>query len=83
MAALNWTMLDDKRHPIPLPEEMTIKDMEAGAEFTLTIPDAPPEGSAESGGSGGEKKMKAKGQLVLTDQRVSVAVYQNMVYRCL
>jgi hypothetical protein len=67
--ALNWTMLDEGRNPVPLPFEMIIKTME-GAELSLTIPEAPPSGSATSGGSGGTKKLKSTGRMWLTDQRV-------------
>ena len=67
--ALNWTMIDEGRNPVPLPFEMSIRAME-GAELSLTIPDAPPSGSTTSGGSGGTKKMKSTGRMWLTDQRV-------------
>jgi len=61
-------MIDEGRNPVPLPYEMIIKTMEA-AELTLTIPEAPPSGSATSGGSGGTKKLKSTGGIWLTDQR--------------
>jgi hypothetical protein len=67
--ALNWTMIDEARNPVPLPFEMMIKTME-GAELSLTIPEAPPSGSATSGGSGGIKNPKSTGRIWLTDQRV-------------
>ena len=67
--ALNWTMIDEGRNPVPLPFEMIIKSME-GAELSLTVPDAPPSGSTPSGGSGGTKKLKSTGRVWLTDQRV-------------
>ena len=67
--ALNWTMLDEGRDPVPLPFEMIIKAME-DAELSLAIPEAPPSGSAASGGSGGTKKLKSTGRIWLTDQRV-------------
>ena len=73
--ALNWTMLDGKRNPIPLPDELTIKT-ESNAELTLTIPNAPPEGDAQAGGSGGEKKLKESGRAWLTDQRVGNKIDQ-------
>ncbi|KAF9653439.1 hypothetical protein BDM02DRAFT_1913761 [Thelephora ganbajun] len=66
--ALNWTMIDEERNPVPLPYEMIIKSME-GAELSLTVPEAPPSGSATSGGSGGTKKLKSVGRIWLTDQR--------------
>jgi len=67
--ALNWTMMDEGRNPVPLPYEMIIKSME-GAELSLTIPEAPPSGSDTSGGSGGAKKPKSTGRMWLTDHRV-------------
>ena len=67
--ALNWTMLDEGRNPVPLPFEMIIKTME-DAELSLTIPEAPPSGTATSGGSGGAKKLKSTGRIWLTDHRV-------------
>ena len=68
--ALNWTMLDDHRNPIPLPHEMTLLTIDDGAEVTLTIPDAPPSGSSTAGGSGGSKRLNGTGKILLTDQRV-------------
>jgi hypothetical protein len=68
--ALNWTMLNPDRIPVPLPHEITIMTVESGADVSLTIPDSPPTGSANSGGSGGERKLKGVGKLSLTDQRV-------------
>jgi hypothetical protein len=67
--ALNWTMIDESRNPVPLPYEMNIKVMES-AELSLTIPVAPTSGSASSDGSGGPKKLKSTGKVWLTDQRV-------------
>ncbi|TCD61964.1 hypothetical protein EIP91_007674 [Steccherinum ochraceum] len=68
--ALNWTMLSPDRAPIPLPDELIIRTVDAGVELTVVIPNAPPSGSATSGGSGGAKKMKELGRLFLTDQRL-------------
>lgn len=68
--SLNWTMLSPARSPIPLPHELTIRTIDAGAELTLIIPDSPPSSSSPSGGSGGSKKLKEVGRLWLTDQRV-------------
>ena len=68
--ALNWTMLNPNRTPVPLPNEITIMAVDSGADVSLTIPDAPPTASANSGGSGGERKLKGIGKLFLTDQRV-------------
>lgn len=73
--ALNWTMIDEARNPVPLPFELIIKTME-GAELSLTIPEAPPSGSATSGGSGGTKKLKSTGGIWLTDQRVEWNIYR-------
>ena len=70
--ALNWTMLDSSRNPVPLPDEMTILSIDSGAELTLTIPDALPQQGAAAGGSGGAKKLKETGRIQLTDQRVSL-----------
>ena len=68
--ALNWTMLNDHRIPVPLPGELTIMIVESGAEVAVTIPDLPPTGSSTSGGSGGGRKLNGTGKLFLTDQRV-------------
>lgn len=67
--ALNWTMLNSNRSPVPLPNEMTITTVDA-VDLSLTIPDAPPTSSLNSGGSGGSKKLKSTGKVYLTDQRV-------------
>ncbi|TFK43932.1 hypothetical protein BDQ12DRAFT_675821 [Crucibulum laeve] len=69
--ALNWTMLNPNRTPVPLPNEMTITTIDSGVELSLTIPDAPPtSGNATAGGSGGVKKTKGLGRVWLTDQRL-------------
>ena len=68
--ALNWTMLNPDRTPVPLPRESPIMTVGSGAEVSLTIPDTPPTASATSGGAGGERKLKGTGKLFLTDQRV-------------
>ncbi|KAI0265070.1 hypothetical protein BC834DRAFT_825642 [Gloeopeniophorella convolvens] len=68
--ALNWTMLNPDRTPVPLPREVTLMNIASGAEVSLSIPDAPPSGPATSGGSGGERKLKEAGKLFLTDQRL-------------
>lgn len=68
--ALNYAMLSPARAPIPLPNELTIKEVNSGVELSLVVPDAPPTGAASAGGSGGAKKMKDTGKLWLTDQRV-------------
>ncbi|KAF5322160.1 hypothetical protein D9619_000233 [Psilocybe cf. subviscida] len=67
--ALNWTMLDAKRNPVPLPNEMTITTIDSGVDLSLTIPNAPPSTTALAGGSGGSSKLKATGNVSLTDQR--------------
>ncbi|CAA7259342.1 unnamed protein product [Cyclocybe aegerita] len=67
--ALNWTMLDAKRAPVPLPNESTITMVNPGVEVSLTIPDAPPAGPSTAGGSGGSKRLKSLGGAWLTDQR--------------
>jgi hypothetical protein len=58
--ALNWTMLDESKRPLPLPEEHTVMTVDKGAEVAITIP--------ESGGS--LKKLKETGRIWLTEQRV-------------
>ncbi|TDL29989.1 hypothetical protein BD410DRAFT_759142 [Rickenella mellea] len=68
--ALNWTMLQPNRTPVPLPHETTIQQIESGAEISLTIPDAPPSASSNAGGSGGVKRLKDFGGIWLTDQRL-------------
>lgn len=67
--ALNWTMINPNRSPVPLPNEMTITTIDSG-DLALTIPDSSPSGSSTAGGSGGVKKLKATGKVYLTDQRV-------------
>jgi hypothetical protein len=68
--ALNWTMLNTDRTPVPLPGELMIMTVDSGADVSLTIPDVPPTGSSTSGGSGGGRNMNGIGKLFLTDQRV-------------
>ena len=71
--ALNWTMINPDRIPVPLPNETTIMSVDSGADVSLTIPDSPPTAaSATSGGSGGERKLNGIGKLFLTDQRVRI-----------
>lgn len=45
-------------------------DRDSQVEFSLTIPDAPPSGTATTGGNGGVKKMKERGKLWLTNKRL-------------
>ncbi len=68
--ALNWTMLNPDRIPVPLPDEITIITVDSGADVTLLIPDTLPSASATSGGEGGMRKLKGIGKVLLTDQRV-------------
>ncbi|KAG5638077.1 hypothetical protein H0H81_001927 [Sphagnurus paluster] len=68
--ALNWTMLNPNRSPVPLPNEMNITTVDSGVDLTLTIPDVAPTGTAPAGGSGGSKRLKSLGRLWLTDQRL-------------
>ncbi|KAG2156351.1 hypothetical protein DEU56DRAFT_766674 [Suillus clintonianus] len=70
--ALDWTMLDGRHQPIPLRDEITIMsiDRDSQAEFSLTIPDAPPSGTAATGGNGGVKNLKERGKLWLTNKRL-------------
>jgi len=77
--ALNWTMLDEKHQHIPLHNETTVMsvDRDSQVEFSLTIPDVPPSGSAITGGNG-VKKMKERGRLWLTNQRVRLPLPLNI-----
>ncbi|KAF8345617.1 hypothetical protein F5887DRAFT_965917 [Amanita rubescens] len=70
--ALNWTMLNPDRSPVPLPNEMTITTINSGVDISLTIPDSQPTTSAPSRASPvpGVKKLRAIGRLSLTDQRL-------------
>jgi len=68
--ALNWAMLSPDGSPMPLPNEMTITQIDTGVDILLIVPDAPPTSSSTAGGSGGGKKLKAVGKIWLTDQRV-------------
>ncbi|KAG6861945.1 hypothetical protein C0995_009129 [Termitomyces sp. Mi166 len=68
--ALNWTMLNPNRSPVPLPNEMTITTVDTGVDLSLTIPDSEPVGHETAGGSGGSRKLKALGKIWLTDQRL-------------
>ena len=66
--ALNWTMLDQKRLPVPLPDEINILTINDGAEVILTIPN-----------SGGPKRLKETGRIHLTDHRVRIKYHRNNV----
>ena len=68
--ALNWVMLSPNGSPMPLPNEITITQVDAGVDILLTVPDAPPTSGSTAGGSGGSRKLKAVGKIWLTDQRV-------------
>ena len=71
--ALNWTMLDAHRAPVPLPDEMFIRTVESGPEITLVIPGTP------------ERKLKEPGRLWLTDKRVRLlytACCSALMYGC-
>lgn len=70
-------MLDPHRAPVPLPHELVIRTVSA-AEVTVTIPNAPPTSTTNSGGSGGERKLSGSGKIWLTDNRVSV-IYALLV----
>ena len=67
--ALNWTMLDEARKPVPLNEDEHIAKEIESAEVTLTI----------SEGEGKTKTLKEKGRLWLTDVRVSIGDLFNCV----
>ncbi|KAF8621917.1 hypothetical protein AX15_007412 [Amanita polypyramis BW_CC] len=79
--ALNWTMLNDDRSPVPLPNEMTITTVGSGADLSLTIPETVASADTASSASGpsatpitkvpgGRKKLKTMGKIWLTDQRL-------------
>jgi len=70
--ALNWTMLNQDRSPVPLPNEMTITTINSGVDISLTIPESQPGTATPSRGgpAPGAKKLKAIGRLSLTDQRL-------------
>lgn len=70
--ALNWTMLSPDRSPVPLPNEMTITNIDKGVEMVLHVPNTPPSETASAGGSGGSKKLQATGKIFVTDQRVGI-----------
>ncbi|KAG8905265.1 hypothetical protein FRB99_000334 [Tulasnella sp. 403] len=66
--ALNWTMLE-RGTPVPLPDERMIST-EPKVEIVVKIPDAPPQGGATAGGSGGAgRTLRALGTAWLSDQR--------------
>lgn len=56
--ALNQTMLDPTRNPVPLPDEITVTTCDRGVELSLVVPGPT------------TKKYKALGSLWLTEQRV-------------
>ncbi|KAF8602589.1 hypothetical protein BDV93DRAFT_523961, partial [Ceratobasidium sp. AG-I] len=67
--SLNWVMLDARKEPVPLPQERTLSST-PGAELTVHIPPAPPQGDAPSGGNGGAPQvLKATGRVWLTTER--------------
>ncbi|KAH7887500.1 hypothetical protein F5I97DRAFT_1935616 [Phlebopus sp. FC_14] len=69
--ALNWVMLDAGRSPVPLQNEHTVLAIDSQVEYTLIIPDgAPPTSSPSAGESGGSRKLKEIGELILTNQRL-------------
>ena len=68
--ALNWTMLNPNRTPVPLPNEMTITTIDSGVEVSLTIPQSTSSSSSSTAGSAVPAKRKATGKAYLTDQRV-------------
>ncbi|TFY55736.1 hypothetical protein EVG20_g9209 [Dentipellis fragilis] len=77
--ALNWTMLNPDRTPVPLPRETFITTIDTGIELSLTVPNTLPTASSTSGGSGGAKKLKDNGKLFLSDQRVGLS-YMQLVF---
>ncbi|KAK2465900.1 hypothetical protein APHAL10511_001541 [Amanita phalloides] len=46
--ALNWTMLNPDRSPVPLHNEMTITTVTSGVDLSLTFPDVPSPNAAPS-----------------------------------
>ncbi|KAL5527864.1 hypothetical protein ACEPAG_6665 [Sanghuangporus baumii] len=81
--ALNWAMLDQRRNPIPLPNEVTVLSIDDGAEVQLFIPNAPPAQGSTAGGTGGEKKLKETGRIYLTDQRLLFLAAPNPTFETL
>ena len=79
--ALNWTMLNPDRTPVPLPGETTILTINSGAEVSLTIPDVPPGTADTAGGVGGTKKLKATGKMWITEKRVHL-IYALSLHLC-
>ncbi|THH07180.1 hypothetical protein EW145_g3567 [Phellinidium pouzarii] len=68
--ALNWTMLNQNRAPIPLPNEITIMTVDDGAEIIIAIPNVPSSQGGSSGASVETKRLKETGRIYLTDQRL-------------
>jgi hypothetical protein len=60
--ALNWTMLNDARQPVPIGQEHNVMVIDKDAEIVLSVP------SHQSGGT--HTTMKETGGIWLTDQRV-------------
>ncbi|KAF8592201.1 hypothetical protein K439DRAFT_1400990 [Ramaria rubella] len=60
--ALNWTMLDDSKQPVPLGGEHTVMTIDRGAEVILSIPDPNIDGT--------QKRLKGSGRIWLTEQRL-------------
>jgi hypothetical protein len=73
-------MLDPKRVPVPLPDEMTINKVDSGVDLAVTIPPVNSSSGASSSRepqtpvpantTGSFQKLKASGRAWLTDQRV-------------
>ena len=82
--SLNWAMLNPNRSPVPLKNEMTITTINSGVDLALAIPNVPPSTSSSAGGSGGVRRLKAMGQIWLTDQRVcSLSSTMNHIHSLL
>jgi hypothetical protein len=82
--ALNWTMLNDDRSPIPLPNEQIIDNISAGAEIALFIPNSlPTDGGPGPSATASPRKIRETGQVWLTDQRVRACHTQSTRYASL
>lgn len=68
--ALNWTMLDDAKRPVPLGEEHFVMTIDKGAEVTISIPEM-------AGAS--SRKLKESGRMWLTEQRVYIPLFLSLM----
>ncbi|EIW76178.1 hypothetical protein CONPUDRAFT_168759 [Coniophora puteana RWD-64-598 SS2] len=66
--ALNWTMLDASRSPVPLPHEHTVTSITSGVQLTLQLP-----ASRSNDTPIPAKTLKETGKVWLTDMRLIFA----------